>query len=55
MERALERLVGTTVVVEGDAISTVYRNRRALARIRRKSKCYRARIYQRRAGAFAFA
>jgi hypothetical protein len=38
MKRALEKLVGTTVVIEGDAISTVYRNRQALRRIKRKLK-----------------
>jgi hypothetical protein len=37
-ERRLERLVGTTIVVWRGSIQTVYRNRRALASIRRKSK-----------------
>jgi hypothetical protein len=55
MEKVLERLVGTTVVVEGARVSTVYRNRRALARIRRKSKWHRARKCRARAGSFAFA
>lgn len=41
MGRALARLVGTTVVVEGEMIKTVYRNRRALWRIRRKLKWHR--------------
>ena len=40
-ERQLSRLVGTTVVVEHDSISTVYRNRRALAKIKRKPKIVR--------------
>jgi hypothetical protein len=38
MGRALERLVGATVVVSGGEIVTVYRNRRALASIRKKAK-----------------
>ncbi|MBX3277954.1 MAG: DUF4258 domain-containing protein [Acidobacteria bacterium] len=38
----LERLVGTTIVVSGGEIITVYRNRRALPEIRRKSKHYRS-------------
>jgi len=37
-ERALEPLVGTTVVVGDGRVKTVYRNRRALRKIRRKSK-----------------
>lgn len=37
-ERELEGLVGTTVVVRRGRIRTVYRNRRALSSIRRKSK-----------------
>lgn len=37
-ERELERLVGTTVVAADECILTVYRNERALARIRRKLK-----------------
>ena len=40
-ERQLERLVGTTVVVRSGRIETVYRNRRALPSIRRKSKLQR--------------
>jgi len=51
MEQAMDALVGTTVVVEGDAISTVYRSRRALTRIKRKHKWHRARNYRPRAGA----
>ena len=50
---ALETLVGTTVVVEGDEITTVYRNRRALTRIKRKHKWHRARRNHPRAGVFA--
>lgn len=41
MERRLERLVGTTLIVASGEIVTVYRNRRALSEIRRKSKRYR--------------
>jgi hypothetical protein len=38
-EKALARLIGTVVVVEADTvIATVYRNRYAIAKIRRKSK-----------------
>lgn len=37
-ERELERLVGTTVVVRRGRIQTVYKNRRALTSIKRKSK-----------------
>jgi hypothetical protein len=37
-ERELERLVGTTVVVRRGRVQTVYRNRRALPSIKRKSK-----------------
>jgi hypothetical protein len=38
-EKELARLTGTVVVVEADAvIATVYRNHRALAKIKRKSK-----------------
>ena len=40
-ERALEPLVGTTVIVEGGRVRTVYRNREALQKIRRKPKCSR--------------
>ena len=36
MERAIEPLVGTTVIVEDEQITTIYRNRRALAKIKRK-------------------
>jgi hypothetical protein len=53
MERALERLVGTTIVIEGGRVSTVYRNRRALSRIRRKSKWHRSRKPCARAGGLA--
>ncbi len=42
-ERELERLVGTTVVVKRGRIRTVYKNRRALPAIKRKSK--RQRIF----------
>lgn len=37
-ERGLERLVGTTVVAAEECILTVYRNEKALARIKRKLK-----------------
>ena len=37
-ECELSRLIGTTVVVEENAIVTAYRNRRALAKIKRKPK-----------------
>lgn len=37
-ELELERLVGTTVVVRRGRIQTVYKNRRALTSIKRKSK-----------------
>ena len=37
-ERALERLVGTTVVAVDGCILTVYRNEHAWARIKRKLK-----------------
>src|SRR5262245_9471818 len=36
--RELDRLIGTTVVIRQGRIETVYRNRRAHASIRRKSK-----------------
>lgn len=35
-ERLLERLVGTTVVVRGGRVETVYKNRNALFNIKRK-------------------
>jgi len=38
MERQLERLVGSTLVTDGDEVLTVYRNRRALHAIRCKRK-----------------
>lgn len=38
MERALNHLVGTTVVVEQGRVSTVYRNKKALSSIKRKPK-----------------
>lgn len=38
LERALERLVGTTVVAVGGCILTVYRNKGALSKIKRKLK-----------------
>lgn len=38
MEGRLEPLVGTTVIAEGGQITTVYRNRRGLAKIKHKSK-----------------
>lgn len=37
-ERELERLVGTTIVAADECILTVYRNEKALARIKRKLK-----------------
>jgi hypothetical protein len=37
-EQRLGRLVGTAVIVENSVIKTVYRNRRALASIKRKLK-----------------
>ena len=40
-ERELERLVGTTVVLWRGRIRTVYKNRRALTTIKRKSKRHR--------------
>ncbi|HWP42362.1 MAG TPA: DUF4258 domain-containing protein [Blastocatellia bacterium] len=36
--RELEKLIGTTVVITGNEILTVYRNRRALSSIKRKLK-----------------
>jgi hypothetical protein len=45
-ERALESLVGTTVIVEEGRVRTVYRNRRALQKIRRKPK--RSRLSEQR-------
>jgi len=38
LPRGQERLEGLTVVVEEDFISTVYRNKRALAKLKRKPK-----------------
>lgn len=46
LERRLERLVGTTIVVEENVITTVYRNRRALRKIRRKPKRFFRRLRQ---------
>jgi len=48
-ERALKRLVGTTVVAVGECILTVYRNKSALSKIKRKLKW---RLCQQRQDAF---
>lgn len=42
LEKELARLVGTTVIVAGSEVVTVYRNRRALSKIKHKSKHYNA-------------
>jgi len=39
-EPELQRLVGTTVVVENNEIVTAYRNKHAAAKIKRKAKRY---------------
>lgn len=39
--QGVERLEGLTVVVEEYLISTVYRNKRAMAKVRRKPRRYR--------------
>jgi hypothetical protein len=39
-ENELSRLVGTTIVIEDNFIVTAYRNRRALAKVKRKAKRY---------------
>jgi hypothetical protein len=49
--RELEKLIGTTVVIAGNEILTVYRNRRAMSRIKRKLK-RQARLRAR--GSFGF-
>jgi len=43
LERQLERLIGTTLVTDGEELLTVYRNRKALRMIRHKRK-QRARL-----------
>jgi hypothetical protein len=47
-ERELERLVGATVVVVAGRVETAYRNRRAIAAIKRKVKTRIAGLYRRR-------
>jgi hypothetical protein len=42
LEAELDHLIGTTVIVENGRVATVYRNREALKRIRRKLKFKRA-------------
>lgn len=39
-ERDLSRLVGTTVVVEGNEIVTAYRSRTAISKIKRQKRYY---------------
>jgi len=40
VEKHLCKLVGTTVVVEGNEIVTAYKNRRAIRKLKRKPKRY---------------
>ena len=54
-ERELERLVGTTVVAADESILTVYRNEKALARIKRKLKWCWSRCKRKDAGSVSFA
>lgn len=37
-ERELERLVGTVVVLEGNTLTTAYRNRQMMRRLKRKAR-----------------
>lgn len=43
-EPELQRLVGTTVVVENNEIVTAYRNKHAAAKIRRKAKRFHGEV-----------
>ena len=54
-ERELERLVGTTVVAADKCILTVYRNEKALARIKRKLKWRWSVCKRKDAGSVSFA
>jgi len=50
VDREMERLVGTTVVVENNEIVTAYRNKHAASKIKRKRKRYCGKAFtQRRA------
>ncbi|HEX8137543.1 MAG TPA: DUF4258 domain-containing protein [Pyrinomonadaceae bacterium] len=54
-EREMERLVGTTVVAADACILTVYRNEKALARIKRKLKWRWSMCKRKEAGCVSFA
>jgi hypothetical protein len=54
-ERELRRLVGTTIVAADDSILTVYRNAKALARIKRKLKWRWASCLRRKASGLSLA
>ncbi len=51
-EPELQRLVGTTVVVENNEIVTAYRNKHAATKIRRKAKRYHGEFMRGRRGIF---
>jgi hypothetical protein len=51
-EPELQRLVGTTVVVENNEIVTAYRNKHAATKIRRKAKRYHGEFMRDRRGIF---
>ena len=45
LARSMKRLIGTTVIVQDEEITTVYRNRRALSKIKRKLKWHRPSVF----------